>query len=91
MYTRNVYRQTFSVNSRLFTDHLGRANLTAVSLDINFLRYMPYVMFPRGGGGVLDNPTENGDKPLDQGTYFCLCMTFDLGTVLTKKNTCLSF
>ena len=55
-------------------------------------------MFPRCvcvGGGGPGNPTKNGDQEglrhLTRGHLFWLCVTFDLGTVLTKKNTCLSF
>ena len=45
----------------------------------------PFRPVPSGGRGGGSRGSD------DQGTYFWLCMTFDLGTVLTKKNTCLSF
>ena len=40
----------------------------------------------QGGRFYVISYVKNGNTPLDQGTSFWFCITFDLGTVLNKKN-----
>ena len=81
-------KQPFNVNSRLLTDHLD--HLARIDRKGGWKCVCGGGGPGRGGGGksskcnwrVTGNPIKYGDTPLDQGTSFWLCRTFDCGTVL---------